>query len=380
MRFKVYGPYDIVDESRHANWIAKEDTDLFWKNEVLALNHELLDACGVYIFGIRGLGKTKSASTTLPWYVGKAERQTFKSECFSYKNLYSFNSIFTNKFKGKGIPFLYMLARVDENDNFSPTATKEEYWGVRFVEEMFIQMSLSVNRDLLNKSKATMARQTSIQGLLNTKTKNSDSVNNFKDVFGIGDGNPIEVVKYENTKFRYGLYGPHKVPVKQRRKVSEKTIDQGVVDQMWDNLGNDKSHDLLNKACGVYVVGMQNRNNTTPWYIGTAHDRSFREICFNSYVEKEKIVNRKGQAVIYFLPRLTNNNIPAKRVTKIPRDMEYVQRVLFEYGVQTNGEILVENLPNDAQILRDLFVEGFVNPKQGKSKSVGELKSLLSQK
>ena len=113
MRFKVYGPYNIGVEEGHANWIDKEDIKDFWEKRVGADNHKLPDACGVYLFGMRGLGKKGTAGMTLPWYVGKAEKQRFKTECFNFKNLYYFNSVLINEYRGKGSPFLYLLARVE---------------------------------------------------------------------------------------------------------------------------------------------------------------------------------------------------------------------------------------------------------------------------
>ena len=147
MRFTVYGPYDIGVEESHAGWIDKEDTDKFWetiRRDGRGHEYDLPNACGVYLFGMRGeQGKKGTAGRTLPWYVGKAEKLNFKKECFNYKNIYYFNSILTNEYRGHGTPILYLLARVGEDDKPSPPAKEESYWGVRFVEEMFIQIVLA---------------------------------------------------------------------------------------------------------------------------------------------------------------------------------------------------------------------------------------------
>ena len=295
MRFKVYGPYNIGVEEGHANWIDKEDIKDFWEKRVVADNHKLPDACGVYLFGMRGLGKNGTAGKTLPWYVGKAEKQRFKTECFNFKNLYYFNSILINEYRGKGSPFLYLLARV-EGEEFSPPASKEEFWGVRFVEEMFIQMSLSANSGLLNKSTTKMARETSIRGLLNTKKYKSASVDEFKGVLGINkERKPTDVAKYEETKFRYEVYGPYDVPIKNAAKVIDKAIDPEDVKQMWDELrnGGKGKGTIPLDACGVYVIGMRHGNNTTPWYVGTAYNSSFEKRCFESASEKTRSSKEK---------------------------------------------------------------------------------------
>ncbi len=384
MRFKVYGPYDIGVDKAHDGWIDKEDTDNFWENVVVPDNHKLPDACGVYLFGVSGTGKKGIAGKTLPWYAGKAEKLKFKTECFNFKNLYYYNSVLTNEYKGKGSPFLYLLARVEgENDEFSKPASKEQYWGLQFVEEMFIQLSLSANSDLLNKSTTKMARETSIRGFLNMTKKESASVREFKGVFGMRDRKPIDIVKYENTKFRYDVYGPHDVPMKNPNNVKERTIDAEQVEEMWSSLG--KGQKPLNTTCGVYVVGMRIKGNTTPWYVGTAHDRSFEAKCFKSDIEKlKKIINsKKGAPVIYLLPRLREKKgdfEPSKPMKNKPADMDYVKRVLLEYGVQTNEEILFED-SRDAEILRGLYIEGFVNSQKGAGNktAVKKLKQLLDK-
>ena len=94
MRFKMFGPYDIKDQRGHADWLDKEDFDHYWTHVVDADTHGLSTACGVYLFGVRGIdGKRKTVGKTLPWYVGKAERQPFRKECFNGRNQNEFNRI-----------------------------------------------------------------------------------------------------------------------------------------------------------------------------------------------------------------------------------------------------------------------------------------------
>lgn len=390
MRFKVYGPYNIGVDKGQGDWIDKEDIQAFWKERVSLENLKLPDACGVYLFGMGGVeGRKKgTAAQTLPWYVGKAERLNFKRECFNGKNRETFNKIL-DKYKKKGKPFLYLLARVEENgknEEFSKPATKDKpYRDVGFVEEMFIQLSLSINSTLENISTAKMAKETSIRGLLNTKKYHSKSVDDFKSAFGIEDREPAQVVKYEKTKFRYGVYGPYEVPFKKAPKVVDKAIEPEHVKEMWDDLR--KREKGMAEACGVYVIGMRidgkRGGNTAPWYVGTAYNIGFEDRCFE-FPDETNIVKRKGTPVIYFLPKLTEKDASGfakpKRTQATPRDMDYVRRVLLEYGVQENKDILLEPAALDLKkILGELSVDGFVNSKKGawKKKEVRELKSLL---
>ena len=373
MRFKVYGPYDIGVDEGLRGWIDKDDIKAFWKE----VGDELQKACGVYIFGMYGEGKTGIAGKDRPWYVGKAEKQTFKQECFNGNNRTKFNKILM-KYKKKGKPFLYLLARVEENGEFSkPT----DYRDVGFVEEMFIQLSLSVNNGLENINTATMAKKTSIRGLLNMTKFPSKSVDDFKSAFGIQDREPAQVVNYKDTRFKYGVYGPHEVPFKKAPNADDK-------EKMWDDIR--KSEKGMDEACGVYVIGIRNDGkqggNTTPWYVGTAEKVSFEERCFE-FPAETNIIKKKGTPVIYFLPKLTDkgNSGFAKptQTLSTPGDMDYVTRVLIEYGFQANKKgILLEPAALHLKIWQSLSVEGFVNSPKGvgNKTEVKKLRQLLGLK
>lgn len=75
MQYKIYGPYEIpMQEGEFKKRIDKEDIDEFWRS---VDTEELKEACGVYIFSIEKNSKEK------PWYVGKAQNQSFSRECFT---------------------------------------------------------------------------------------------------------------------------------------------------------------------------------------------------------------------------------------------------------------------------------------------------------
>ena len=379
MRFKVHGPYDIGVDKDQEDWIDKGDIKDLWEQ----VGGELQNACGVYLFGMHGLGKNGIAGKNLPWYVGKAEKQTFKQECFNGRNRETFNKIL-KRYKKKGKPFLYLLARV-EDGKYSETMANKPYRDVGLVEEMFIQLSLSINSDLVNTSATKMAKRTSIRGLLNTAKYPSKDVDDFKSAFGIKDREPAQVVKDKDTKFRfrYEVYGPYDVPYKKAPKVDDKAIEKEHVAEMWGRLRKEKKG--MDEACGVYVVGIRNDGtqggNTTPWYVGTAEKISFEERCFEFPAEKD-IVKRRGTPVIYFLPKLgedASEFAKPKQTMATPGDMDYVARMLIEYGIQKNQRLLLEPAALHLKALQSVSVDGFVNKsKAGKpSKAVSELKSLL---
>ena len=124
MRFKVYGKFEIPLEKDASNRIDAADVKVFWQ-EVEQKIPGLPNACGVYIFGIEGQLKHKSGETAMPWYIGKAEKQTFKKECFAHHKLITFNNTFTDHYRSRGRPFLYLMARQEEGEKFSTPTTSE---------------------------------------------------------------------------------------------------------------------------------------------------------------------------------------------------------------------------------------------------------------
>ena len=86
MRFEIEGPFElgrtsagIIDSSAVAR---REDWD--WVEEFVP---RLPDACGCYIFSI------KASRGSLPWYIGKAERQSFRKECLTPHKIVHFNNV-----------------------------------------------------------------------------------------------------------------------------------------------------------------------------------------------------------------------------------------------------------------------------------------------
>ena len=375
MRYTVHGPYDIGVDKDQEDVIDKGDIKDLWEQ----VGGELQNACGVYLFGMHGLGKNGIAGKNLPWYVGKAEKQTFKQECFTGRNTNTFNKILT-KYKKKGKPFLYLLARKEHGEYSEPAANKP-YRDVGLVEEMFIQLSLSINNDLVNKSTTIMAKRTSIRGLLNTAKYRSKDVDHFKSMFGIKDREPAQIADdIRNTKFKYVVYGPYEVPY----KVADKAIEKKHVEEMWGRIRTEKKG--MDEACGVYVIGIRNDGtkggNTTPWYVGTAEKISFEERCFE-FPAETNIAEKRGAPVIYFLPKLgkdASEFAKPKQTMATSGDMDYVTRVLIEYGIQKNQRLLFEPAALHLKALQSVSVDGFVKSKAGKpSKAVSELKSLLGR-
>jgi len=156
MRFVVYGPYDLQSSS---GLISKKSNAKFWEeveNEVPGLS----GACGCYVFRVlAGKGST-------PLYVGKAEKQAFKTECFSADKMMKYNEGLATRKRGR--PQLIFLAQVTQkrNDFRKPTTGERPF--IQALESMLIGKAFEKNPDILNIQGTRKAQKLEVEGFLNT--------------------------------------------------------------------------------------------------------------------------------------------------------------------------------------------------------------------
>jgi hypothetical protein len=158
MNYLLYGPFELPRQNRRI------DTDPERLKEFWSLVDEdddgLAGACGCYVFAIRaGNGAT-------PWYVGKAERQSFKSECITPHKLNIYDDVLSS---GKGTPLLYFYSRITPGKNVFSKPSKSRHSDVQYLEKMLISYALRRNRNLSNKRDTKMLRELVVPGLLNGK-------------------------------------------------------------------------------------------------------------------------------------------------------------------------------------------------------------------
>ena len=381
MQFKIFGPFDIPLDEGHETWLESADTKNFW-NQVVNLDQPgLSNACGVYIFGMRGAENLQKgvASKTLPWYVGKAEKQSFLRECFTGRNMNIFNKVITQTYKGRGTPFLFLLARIEKDNETFSDPTTEVYPGVAFVEKMMIQMSMGVNTDIVNTSFTADAKRTIIPGVLNSKGRDSKQTKEFKSIFGIENQTPIRLTGDNNlSQFKYKIYGPYGIPFEKIGK-KPKVITPDDVESLWQDV-ESKGDDELKDKSGIYIYCLKKTKLTIPWFIGSSSDKTvLGNQAFYSYRDMYAInkiftatYGKQGTPTIYFLALLNKGSS-----APFQSNIRFVKSVLFEYGVQVNGVILSDDV-HEMNMWRNLYVEGFVNANQGQPRtSVKELKKLL---
>jgi hypothetical protein len=160
MQFQVYGPYWLSRLDNKLISRNKIDRDAFWE-EVDGKVPGLSEACGCYVFRIAAGRGAK------PWYVGMAERQSFRSECLQPHKINIFNEASVGR---RGTPELLFLPQVTAKGNFrAPTTARRP--AIQQLESMLIGMAISRNPDLLNIKGTKMVRELEVEGFLNTNRR-----------------------------------------------------------------------------------------------------------------------------------------------------------------------------------------------------------------
>lgn len=160
MKYEIFGPFEVlrsgslVDRSS----VKKQEFWSYVDMEVPGLS----DAVGCYIFCVGNK----------PWYVGLAEKQNFRSECFQPHKINAFNSGLDKA--GKGKPNLIFLSKMTSTGRFAKVGVNG-HKSSRVLEDMLIGMALANNPMLENIRGTKFLKELVVPGLINTpkgKTKN----------------------------------------------------------------------------------------------------------------------------------------------------------------------------------------------------------------
>ena len=153
MRYEVFGEFDVPRTKRLVDK-SPQALRAFWE-QASGSNPGLADAVGCYVFCI---GKK-------PWYVGLAERQTFRRECFQPHKLVAYASAMSKVKTGK--PKLILLAKMTPKGKFAKPGVNG-HRATRFLEDLLIGMALSRNPKLENARGTKFMKQMVVPGVLNT--------------------------------------------------------------------------------------------------------------------------------------------------------------------------------------------------------------------
>ncbi|EHR7861162.1 hypothetical protein HJ171_23185 [Vibrio parahaemolyticus] len=171
-------PYESVEIPRTEKGLidnSKPAMIEFWES-VEELEEGLSEAIGIYIFSVR------AGQGNLPWYVGKAEKQTFKKECFTHHKLTHYNNCIVGK---RGTPLLTLLPKFTPSWGF-PKPTNACHSDINALEKMLIGTCLQKNRNLLNIRDTKLHKEIVVPGYINTPQGGvSNSVKDFKHLIGV---------------------------------------------------------------------------------------------------------------------------------------------------------------------------------------------------
>ncbi len=157
MLFEIHGPFDLPTSTTRTLALSANERRAFW-DEVKARVPGLPEACGCYVFVM------ESRKRETPWYVGKAEKTSFKNECLTPHKLLHFTTATT---ANRGNPKLYLAAQITPKGKFRK-CTIGSRPAIAELESILIGMGVARNPDLLNMRGTKMLKKLQVQGFMNT--------------------------------------------------------------------------------------------------------------------------------------------------------------------------------------------------------------------
>jgi hypothetical protein len=152
LNYDIHGPFRLARVRRLLDNRAETRRE-FWSS-VDDIKGGLSAAVGCYVFCV---GKK-------PWYVGLAEKQSFKNECFAPHKINSFNSAL-NKMRGK--PSLILISKMTNTDRFARPGVNG-HKASKFLEDLLIGMALASNPLLENIRGTKFLKELVVPGVINT--------------------------------------------------------------------------------------------------------------------------------------------------------------------------------------------------------------------
>jgi hypothetical protein len=155
MRFVPYGPFELP---RLNGGVPRSQKKAFW-DSIEKQYPCLPDAVGCYVFAL------KAAKGFKPWYVGKTEKQTFRTETWADSKLLSYGDVIRSH---NGKPMLFLLVKLTPQGR-QAKPTRREIGSIAVLEEMLIAVCLERNSKLLNKKTTRYLKNLHVPGYINDK-------------------------------------------------------------------------------------------------------------------------------------------------------------------------------------------------------------------
>lgn len=176
MFFFPYGPTILPKANNGLIDNTRDSLAKFWSEVEEEVEGGLADAVGCYIFSIR------AGRGILPWYVGLAEKQSFKQECFTAHKINHYNNAIA---KRKGTPLLTFIAKYTETDRFAKPSING-HPDIQFLEDALIYNCIRKNAALMNFANTKFLREMVVHGFLNNPPgRDCDSVTSFRCLLGL---------------------------------------------------------------------------------------------------------------------------------------------------------------------------------------------------
>jgi hypothetical protein len=170
MQFEIYGEFSVT-RNGHLISRSREDKRDFWAG-VEEVEPGLSEACGCYIFVIRNKA----------WYVGMAEKQSFKQECFALHKITQYNEALAQV---SGNPTILLLPKLMPGNRFA-SPTSRGHADIRLLENLLIGSALGRNPYLQNVKGTRLLREMNVPGFLNSRQgqARANIVQRFKKAVG----------------------------------------------------------------------------------------------------------------------------------------------------------------------------------------------------
>jgi hypothetical protein len=160
MRFIVSPAFKIDRKPNNHVDATRKSRARFWRT-VEEEWEGLKDASGCYVFGL------KTGGGPVPWYVGKAERQSFEKEIFAIHKLHHYDDVLAGI---KGTPYVFLIPCITPTERYcKPTRNRNA--SIRFLETLLIGMAIRRNPRLKNAKDTSLLRTLRVRGLINSDIK-----------------------------------------------------------------------------------------------------------------------------------------------------------------------------------------------------------------
>jgi hypothetical protein len=172
MKYDIFGPYELPRAKSCRFTREAREKRGFW-DEIDDEERGLSFGCGCYLISVRNR----------IWYVGLAQMQPFRDECFTPDKILKIEDAMDG---GGGVAYLTLIARRTNGGRFTRPSVNG-YRDIEDLELLLIGSALERNEDLLNRSATKILRELAVPGFINSPRGcgNDSSVKAFRQIMGI---------------------------------------------------------------------------------------------------------------------------------------------------------------------------------------------------